>query len=123
MLGAAHACANPLTAHYGTEHGVAVALLLPTIVRWNSCVAGDRYKELLYFSGSRPASDDSGKSLAARLEQLIEAAELPGRLSSIGVPRDDLPMLAEESACQWTGRFNPRQLDVTGALEVYECAY
>ena len=34
MLGAAHACANPLT-HYGTTHGIAVATMLPHVVRWN----------------------------------------------------------------------------------------
>src|SRR6185436_5102442 len=47
MLGAAHACANPLTANYGTEHGVAIALMLPHVVRWNASVVGDRYSELL----------------------------------------------------------------------------
>src|SRR3712207_8375822 len=36
MLGAAHACANPLTQRYGTEHGAAVSLLLPHVVRWRS---------------------------------------------------------------------------------------
>src|ERR1039458_2733058 len=35
MLGATHACANPLTAHYGTTHGVAIAALLAHVVRWN----------------------------------------------------------------------------------------
>ncbi|HWS56435.1 MAG TPA: iron-containing alcohol dehydrogenase, partial [Pyrinomonadaceae bacterium] len=43
MLGAAHACANPLTARYGTEHGAAVALLLPAVVRWNAGAVGPRY--------------------------------------------------------------------------------
>ena len=35
MLGATHACANPLSARYGTTHGVAIALMLPHVVRWN----------------------------------------------------------------------------------------
>ena len=35
MLGATHACANPLTARYGTAHGAAIAMLLPSVVRWN----------------------------------------------------------------------------------------
>ena len=37
MLGAAHACANPLTRTYGIVHGVALAVLLPHVVRWNGC--------------------------------------------------------------------------------------
>ena len=40
MLGATHACANPLTARYGTAHGAAIAMLLPSVVRWNELVAG-----------------------------------------------------------------------------------
>ena len=38
MLGAAHACANPLTAEYDITHGIAVALMLPHVVRWNADV-------------------------------------------------------------------------------------
>ena len=50
MLGATHACANPLTAHYGTAHGAAIAMLLPSVVRWNGTVVGERYAELLKLS-------------------------------------------------------------------------
>ena len=51
MLGATHACANPLTARYGTPHGVAIAVMLPHVVRWNAAVVGDRYRELLWAAG------------------------------------------------------------------------
>ncbi len=47
MLGAAHACANPLTARYDIAHGVALAILLPHVVRWNADFASDRYALLL----------------------------------------------------------------------------
>src|SRR6185369_1493685 len=47
MLGATHACANPLTAKYGTAHGAAIAVLLPAVVRWNSREISDRYQSLL----------------------------------------------------------------------------
>ena len=47
MLGATHACANPLTARYGTTHGIAIAVMLPHVVRWNAEHVGDRYAELL----------------------------------------------------------------------------
>jgi alcohol dehydrogenase len=118
MLGATHACANPLTAHYNTTHGVAIALLLPTVVRWNDEAAGERYDELL-----RLSKDDSAQSLAQRLEELAQAGEFPKKLSAVGVLKSDFEMLAEEAASQWTGRFNPRAFDAAGALEVYECAY
>ncbi len=43
MLGAAHACANPVTARYDIAHGAALAMLLPHVVRWNADFASDRY--------------------------------------------------------------------------------
>jgi alcohol dehydrogenase len=118
MLGAAHACANPLTARYGTEHGAALAMLLPSVVRWNASEVGARYAEL---SGRN--SSDGGEALARRVEELAEAGGLPRGLSASGVSREDLPALAEDAAGQWTGRFNPRAFDAAGALEVYGWAY
>ncbi len=57
MLGATHACANPLTARYGTVHGMALAMLLPTVVRWNANVVADRYASL-FESTTRGAGDE-----------------------------------------------------------------
>jgi len=67
MLGAAHACANPLTAHHGTTHGVAIAVMLPHVVRWNAGHVGGRYAELLRLAG-HDAVGAPAESLAARLE-------------------------------------------------------
>src|ERR1043166_1090437 len=111
MLGATHACAYPLTAHYDIAHGVAIALLLPHVVEWNSQVAGSHYQAL-------HAGD-----LGRRLRDLAEAAELPGSLRDAAVPEEALPRLAEEAGAQWTGRFNPRPFDAGAALEIYQCAY
>jgi alcohol dehydrogenase len=108
MLGATHACANPLTAQYGTAHGAAIAALLPTVVQWNADV---RYRQL--YSGD----------LAARLTELRAAAGLPAGIREAGARYEDLPRLAEHAAEQWTGRFNPRPFDAAGALEVYRCAW
>lgn len=121
MLGATHACANPLTARYGTKHGAAIALLLAHVVRWNASVAGARYAELAGASDGSPQG--AAEALAGRLEQLAAAGRLATRLSAAGVPRQDLPTLSEAAAQQWTGRFNPRPFDAAGALEVYQCAY
>ncbi len=125
MLGATHACANPLTTHYQTVHGAALAMLLPSVVRWNGPVAAQRYAELLKLSSvnEEPGTEEPVERLARRLEQLAMSGGLHRNLSSAGISRADLPMLANEAATQWTGSFNPRQFDVAGALEVYERAY
>lgn len=122
MLGATHACANPITAHYGTTHGAAIALLLSAVVRWNGVVAGPGYAELLRLSTVREDSNPAER-LAARLDQLAQAGGLNCSLSEAGVKADDLSMLAGEAAEQWTGRFNPRPFDMSGALEVYQCVF
>ncbi len=123
MLGATHACANPLTARYGTTHGQAIALLLPTVVRWNRPAVGTRYADLLEASGTAASVDHAADVLAQRLETLAAFAGLTGRLLDLGVSREDLPALAEEAARQWTGQFNPRPFDVRAALEVYQWAH
>jgi alcohol dehydrogenase len=121
MLGATHACANPLTARYGTLHGVAIALMLPHVVRWNGSAAAAGYAELLEVAGVPPGPDPAA-TLAARLEDLAQAGGLPRRLRDAGVAEADLPSLAEEAAQQWTGRHNPRPFDAAAALQVYQAA-
>jgi alcohol dehydrogenase len=125
MLGATHACANPLTTHYGTAHGASIAMLLPSVVRWNGSVAGAHYAELLRLSTvqTQSGSVDPAEGLARRLEQLASAGGLNVRLSAAGVPKSDLSILAGEAAEQWTGTFNPRPFDGTGAMEIYQWAY
>jgi alcohol dehydrogenase len=122
MLGAAHACANPLTARYGTTHGVAIAVMLPHVVRWNAQQVGDRYGDLLRESG-RDGGADPGSRLAERLEALARAGELPRTLRHLGVPREDFVALAADAATQWTGTCNPRPFDAAAAMQLYERAY
>jgi alcohol dehydrogenase len=123
MLGATHACANPLTARYGTTHGVAIALLLPHVVRWNGVVAEARYAELLAAAGRPAPRGEAAPALAARLEELARFAGLPHRLKDVGVSEADLPTLAAQAAGQWTGRYNPRPFDSSAAQELYRAAY
>ena len=108
MLGATHACANPLTARYGTTHGVAIAVMLPHVVRWNAEVVGEEYERL--FRGD----------LAARLAELARAGGLPGTLRDIGVAPDDIEALAADAATQWTGTHNPRPFSAADARLLYE---
>jgi alcohol dehydrogenase len=124
MLGATHACANPLTTHYGTAHGEVIAMLLPSVVRWNGPVAGGRYAELLRMSRAQLSGDeDPAEALARRLEQLATAGGLHVNLGAAGVRQSDLSVLAGEAAQQWTGTFNPRPFDAAGAMEIYQAAY
>jgi alcohol dehydrogenase len=112
MLGATHACANPLTARYGAIHGVAIGMLLSHVVRWNAAdsAVASRYERL-------------ASNLSRRLDALASAGQFPAGLAAAGVPKDDLEVLASDAAEQWTGRFNPRPFDVRSARQIYEMAW
>ena len=120
MLGAAHACANPLTARYGLTHGVALSILLPHVVRWNAAANGDLYGGL---RGASAGSNGAGADLAARLVEIGRTGGFPPDLRTAGVTEADLAELAEAAGRQWTGTFNPRPFGAREALEVYRCAY
>jgi alcohol dehydrogenase len=123
MLGACHACANPLTAHYGITHGIAVGIMLPHIIRFNAPAAGPLYQELAHDRIlPNGALADAPESLARRIRQLMETAGLPTTLSDCGVRAEILDTLAKEAAQQWTGRFNPRSLSERELLSLYESA-
>jgi alcohol dehydrogenase len=126
MLGATHACANPLTARYGTTHGHAIAILLPHVIRWNGSVAEAMFGELVRISTHATHTTHephAAEALARRLSDLAAGGKLPRTLRDAGASASDLPTLAGEAAEQWTGKFNPRPFDAKGALEIYECAY
>jgi len=110
-VGAAHACAYPVSTRFGIAHGAALAVLLRHVVTWNAPVAKALYDEL-------HCSD-----LVRRLRELAEAAGLPLSLKEAAVPEEALPRLAEEASAQWVGRFNPRTFDAGAALEIYRKAY
>ena len=113
MLGAAHACANPLTAKYGITHGIAVALMLPHVIKFNETVAGNYYNEL-YPEGN----------LVDRIETLMRAGDLPNTIHKcpvqLSVSSADIATLAKEAAIQWTAQFNPRSLDGHDFMRLYE---
>jgi alcohol dehydrogenase len=126
MLGATHACANPLTARYGTTHGIAIAVMLPHVVSWNAEVVGDRYARLIDAvpnDDAHAGSTSPGAMLAERLAAFARAGGLPASLREIGASREDLRELAADAATQWTGTFNPRPFDAAAALSLYERAY
>ena len=121
MLGAAHACANPLTARYGITHGVALAILLPHVVRRNAAADRNLYGPLV--AAAMNGGGTTGNHLAERLVQIGRAGGFPSRLREAGVQEADLAALAAQAGRQWTAAFNPVPFGHLDALEVYRCAY
>ncbi|MFM9962514.1 MAG: iron-containing alcohol dehydrogenase [Planctomycetaceae bacterium] len=123
MLGATHALANPLSAHFGLTHGVAIAVMLPHVIRFNADSVSGLYGELAADAGLCSADDpQAGKLLAARIVELASLVDLPISLAECGIHRTMIPVMAAEAAAQWTAKFNPRPVDITSLQELYECA-
>jgi alcohol dehydrogenase len=114
MLGAAHACANPMTARFEIVHGIAVGLMLPSVVRFNALEVDDLYESL---------HPGGAEGLAAHLERLRATGNLPERIRDLGVPREALPELSAEAAQQWTAGHNPRAVTDKELLDLYEAAF
>jgi alcohol dehydrogenase len=113
MLGAAHSCANPITARLPITHGVAVGVMLPHIVRFNAPVCGELYGELLARGGIAISSGASAaETLADWLTERLQCHGLPVRLSDIGVSAVDLPEMALQASKQWTAEFNPQPVSL-----------
>lgn len=124
MLGAAHALANPLTAHYGMVHGQAVGLMLPHVVRFNATAVEDEYVALAETAGLSTMEESSGNGrIADRVEALGRAAGVPRTLAECGVSVGMLTVLADEAAQQWTAKNNPRPAGYDELLELYRAAY
>src|SRR5688572_26939848 len=128
MLGAAHAAANPLTAHYGIVHGQAVGMMLPHVVRFNGKdpMALKAYAELASAPEIACVSDGLEEALDALvswLEMLLKLADMPRSLAACGVKESMIPTMAEEAAKQWTATFNPRPVSVADFIALYTDAF
>jgi alcohol dehydrogenase len=125
MLGAAHAAANPLTAHCGIVHGHAVGLMLPHVVRFNAAdvAAGTTYSELARGAGIASNGSAVVEKLCERLRNLLSQAGLPTALEACRVERKDIAMLAEDAARQWTAGFNPRPITSADFAALYTQAW
>ena len=125
MLGATHALANPLTAHYGIVHGQAIATMLPHVIRFNAVTMENDYATLaeLISNDASSVQTASSEQLATFISGLVEQAGLSGNLQTLGVEQDCLAALAKDAAKQWTKQFNPRTVETEDLLLLYQQAF
>jgi len=112
MLGAAHACANPLTARFWLIHGRAVGVMLPHVVRFNTSQGDNPYAAL-----------GDASEVADFAAEMLAVAGIAPRLRDHGVSEGDLPALAEDAAKQWTATFNPRAVTSKDLFNIFQRAW
>ena len=71
---------------------------------------------------SKAREAEAAEALAQSVEELVQAAGFPLRLSELGVGDHELKSLAEEAARQWTAQFNPREVGAAEFEELYRVA-
>ena len=113
-LGSTHAMSHPCGAHFRVPHGVANAINLPHIVRFNAEGGSDianRYRDIneLFGLESGGADEVVGDTLATHITELVGRLGLPTRLSEAGVPEEGIPLLVEGAMGDGTTLLNPRE--------------
>ncbi|MEW4564073.1 iron-containing alcohol dehydrogenase [Bremerella sp. JC770] len=125
MLGAAHALANPLTAHYGVVHGQAVGVMLPSVIRYNGQAFNELYQDLLSIPvdlPNYPQPEQGAEGLADVVQSWVDAAGLATNLNQLSINGEKLETLSADAAKQWTGHFNPRDVDAGEFSKLYQSA-
>ena len=118
-LGAAHSLSHALTSLVGTQHGLANAITLPAVVRFNGQKNSSQYERVAQAMGLDISSDPAG-DVANYLEKLNHQLGITQRLRDLDVPNERLAELADhalEDPCHLT---NPRKCGQTDLLKLYE---
>lgn len=125
-LGLVHGMAHPLGAFYDTPHGVANAILLPHIMRYNADYTGDKYRHIAQAMGV----DVQGMSIEHARKAAIDAVEalnrdvgIPPSLREVGAREADIPDLAQAALADVCTGGNPRAATLDDIVALYHGAF
>lgn len=121
-LGIVHSMAHPLGALYDTPHGVANAIILPTVMEYNAPMTGDKYKYIAEAMGVDTSGMDQEtyrKAAVDAVKKLSEDVGIPADLKEI-VKEEDLQFLAQSAYDDACRPGNPRDTSVEEIIELYK---
>ena len=125
-LGIVHSMAHQLGAVYDTPHGVANAILLPTVMRFNGAVCADRFREILVNIGRPDAAhlndQDVINTFVWMIEELSKKVGITMRVKDTGCKEEDLSMLADKAMQDPCKPGNPRDVSKEEFIELYRRA-
>ncbi|MGM0110152.1 iron-containing alcohol dehydrogenase [Enterococcus sp. DIV0187] len=123
-LGNVHAMSHPLSAYFHIAHGVANAILLPTIVEFNALADRGRYETIYNFIREKkePAADFSPQMLIDEIKKLNADLGIPSCLSEMGVTEDKIPEMAEDAMKSPNVAVNPRLTTIKDIIDLYQKA-
>ena len=122
-LGIVHSMAHPLGALYDTPHGVANAIILPTVMEYNAPATGDKYKYIAQAMGVEGTEnmtvEEYRKAAIDAVKKLSKDVGIPADLKEI-VKREDLDFLSESAYADACRPGNPRDTSVAEIKALYE---
>lgn len=122
-LGIVHSMAHPLGALYDTPHGVANAIILPTVMEYNAEATGEKYREIARAMGVKGVDDMSQaeyrKAAIDAVKKLSKDVGIPADLKEI-VKREDIPFLAQSAYDDACRPGNPKETSVEDITKLYE---
>ena len=122
-LGIVHSMAHPLGAVYNTPHGVANAIILPTVMEYNAPATGEKYREIARAMGVKGVDDmtqeEYRKAAIDAVKQLSKDVGIPANLKEI-VKKEDIPFLAESAMADACRPGNPKDPTVEDIIKLYE---
>ncbi len=125
-LGIVHSMAHQLGAVYDTPHGIANAMLLPTVMRFNGEVCADRFREILVNIGRPDAENlndqDVINTFVWMLSELSKSVGITQTIKDYGVKEEDIEMLAEKAMNDPCKPGNPRDVTKEDFIELYKKA-
>jgi lactaldehyde reductase len=121
-LGIVHSMAHPLGALYDTPHGVANAIILPTVMEYNAEATGDKYKYIAQAMGvegtEKMSVDEYRKAAVDAVKQLSKDVGIPADLKEI-VKEEDIPFLAQSAYDDACRPGNPKETSVEDITALY----
>lgn len=122
-LGIVHSMAHPLGALYDTPHGVANAIILPTVMEYNAEATGEKYREIAKAMGVRGtesmSQEEYRKAAIDAVKKLSEDVGIPKDLKEI-VKEEDIPFLAQSAYDDACRPGNPKETSVEDITELYK---
>lgn len=122
-LGIVHSMAHPLGALYDTPHGIANAIILPTVMEYNAEATGEKYREIARAMGVKCVDDmtqeEYRKAAIDAVKQLSSDVGIPADLKEI-VKREDIPFLAQSAYDDACRPGNPKETSVADITKLYE---
>jgi 4-hydroxybutyrate dehydrogenase len=119
-LGAAHSISHTLSSEYGVQHGLANAIALPAVVRFNGQTDSAQYERIATALGCSEPSDDPAPWVADFLNEFNQSIGITQRLRDLKIPRESLTELAAKAMEDGCHLSNPRQCTEADMLGLYK---